>query len=99
MPPAKLSDSERVSLLQPLLNNGWTMVDGRDAIHKKFQFTDFKQAFGVMTMIALKAEQVNHHPEWFNVYNRLEITWSTHDCNGLSLNDIQMASFCDEVAK
>jgi 4a-hydroxytetrahydrobiopterin dehydratase len=63
----------------------------RDAISKTFSFKDFNQAFGFMTRTALYAEQVCHHPEWFNVYNRVEVTLSTHDVQGLSSNDFEMA--------
>lgn len=70
----------------------------RDAITKEFNFTNFIQAYSFMTQVALKAESMNHHPEWFNVYNRVRITWSTHDCSGLSENDISMAQFCDSIA-
>lgn len=90
-----LSPDQRKELLEPLLNNGWTLVEGRDAVFKKFMFSDFKECFQFMTELADKAEQLNHHPEWFNVYNQLEITWSTHDCQGLSTLDIEMAKFCD----
>ena len=75
------------------------MVDGRDAIEKKFTFTDFNEAFGFMTRIALKADKMDHHPEWFNVYNNVTITLSTHDCQGLSERDIILAKFIDLVAK
>ena len=78
---------------------GWAMVDGRDAIHKDFEFKDFNQAFGFMSRVALKAEQMSHHPEWFNVYNKVQITLSTHDVSGLSDRDITLATFIEEVAK
>ena len=69
------------------------MVDGRDAIKKSFTFTDFSEAFGFMSRVALRAEQMNHHPEWFNV------TLSTHECQGLSERDIKLASFMDTISK
>lgn len=75
------------------------MVDGRDAIKKSFTFTDFSEAFGFMSRVALRAEQMNHHPEWFNVYNRVEVTLSTHECQGLSERDIKLASFMDTISK
>lgn len=75
------------------------MVEGRDAIEKKFQFKDFNQAFGFMTRIALKADKMDHHPEWFNVYNNVNITLSTHECQGLSNRDITLAKFIEEAAK
>ena len=72
------------------------MVDGgRDAIQKTFNFKDFNEAFGFMTRVALKADKMDHHPEWFNVYNRVEITLSTHDCQGLSERDVKLANFID----
>lgn len=67
----------------------------RDAISKTYTFRNFIEAFGFMSQVALRAESLNHHPEWFNVYNKVEITWSTHDCSGLSELDISMAKFCD----
>merc|ERR1712170_154541 len=88
---SKLTEEERSSQLAPLLSKGWTMVEGRDAIHKDFLFKDFNQAFGFMTRVALKAEKMNHHPEWFNVYNKVQVTLSTHDAGGLSEKDIKLA--------
>ncbi|KAJ2518855.1 hypothetical protein H4217_003062 [Coemansia sp. RSA 1939] len=95
----KLSDNEREQLLEPLLegSSGWTLTSGRDAISKKFLFADFNQAFSFMTAVALRAEKMNHHPEWFNVYNQVHITLSTHDCQGLSLRDIDLAAFIDKA--
>lgn len=78
---------------------GWQMVEGRDAIKKQFLFKDFNEAFGFMTRVALKADKMNHHPEWFNVYNRVEVTLSTHDCQGLSERDIKLATFIEDVTK
>ncbi|KAK4303832.1 hypothetical protein Pmani_017886 [Petrolisthes manimaculis] len=96
----KLNEEERKSKLKPLLQEAkWSMVDGRDAIKKTFTFTDFNQAWGWMNQVALAGEKIDHHPEWFNVYNRVEVTWSTHDCSGLSLKDIKMATFCDKTHK
>ncbi|KAG2183628.1 hypothetical protein INT43_006636 [Umbelopsis isabellina] len=97
---SKLSESARASLLKPLLDSqGWTMVSDRDAIKKSFVFGDFNEAFGFMSRVALRADKVDHHPEWFNVYNKVDITLSTHDCQGLSERDIDLAKFCDKVAK
>ena len=81
--------------LPALLETGWSMVEGRDAIKKTFQFNDFNEAFGFMTRVALKADKMNHHPEWFNVYNRVEVTLSTHDVGGLSAKDEKLAKFMD----
>ncbi|VDP01560.1 unnamed protein product [Heligmosomoides polygyrus] len=94
----KLTDEQRKEVLSPLLSQGWKMVDGRDAIEKKFQFKDFNEAFGFMSRVALKAEKMDHHPEWFNVYNKVDITLSTHDCGGLSQKDVTLAKFI-ETAK
>ncbi len=74
------------------------MVSDRDAIHKEFLFADFNAAFGFMARVALKAETMNHHPEWFNVYNKVQITLSTHDCGGLSDKDATLATFIDSIA-
>merc|ERR1712209_249480 len=84
MAPVKLNDVERKEKLQPLIEKGWSMVKDRDAIYKEFIFQDFNQAWGFMSRIALKADKMDHHPEWFNVYNKVQITLATHDCGGLS---------------
>jgi 4a-hydroxytetrahydrobiopterin dehydratase len=76
----------------------WKEVAGRDAIQKSFKFADFTQAWGFMTKVALAAEKADHHPEWSNVYNRVEITLSTHDAGGLSDKDVALARFIDSVA-
>ena len=94
---SKLGDDARKRQIDPLKDSGWSLVEGRDAIKKQFLFKDFNEAFGFMTRVALRAEQLNHHPEWFNVYNRVEVTLSTHDCGGLSSNDVEMANFMDTV--
>ena len=79
---------------------GWEKVsDGRDAYTKLFKFSDFKQAFSFMTSIAMKAEQINHHPEWENVYNKVIITLTTHDVGGVSKLDYDMALFADKSYK
>eukprot|EP00741_Cyanophora_paradoxa_P005496 tig00000889_g5328.t1 len=78
---------------------GWELVPGRDAIKKTFQFSDFKQAWNFMNRVADKAEAMCHHPEWFNVWNRVEITLSTHDCGGLSQLDVDLAKAIEEFAK
>ncbi|KAH9513887.1 hypothetical protein Btru_031669 [Bulinus truncatus] len=95
----KLSDVGRSTLLNPLKESGWTVVEGRDAIYKEFIFKDFNQAFGFMSRVALKAEKMDHHPEWFNVYNKVQITLSTHDVGGLSTRDITLANFIEQVGK
>ncbi|KAF1803508.1 transcriptional coactivator/pterin dehydratase [Mucor lusitanicus] len=99
MSVSTLTQAQRDELLSPLLSSGWAMVDNRDAIIKKYSFQDFNEAFGFMTRVALKADKLDHHPEWFNVYNRVEVTLSTHDCQGLSTRDIELATFCDKAQK
>ncbi|XP_054238707.1 pterin-4-alpha-carbinolamine dehydratase [Indicator indicator] len=94
----RLSTEEREQLLPNLRAVGWNEVDGRDAIFKEFHFKDFNRAFGFMTRVALQAEKLDHHPEWFNVYNKVHITLSTHECGGLSERDINLASFIEQVA-
>lgn len=74
---------------------GWSAVAGRDAVAKTYQFADFSSAFAFMTRIALKAEQMDHHPEWFNVYNKVEVTLSTHDAGGVTDKDVKLAQFMD----
>ena len=94
----KLDEEERNTTLPSLRKSGWTEVEGRDAIYKEFLFKDFNQAFGFMTRVALQAEKMDHHPEWFNVYNKVQITLSTHDCSGLSENDVKLATFIEIAA-
>lgn len=76
----------------------WQMAEGRDAIQKTFKFKDFNAAFGFMTRAALIAEQMNHHPEWFNVWNRVDVTLSTHDAGGLTERDLKLAEAMDRIA-
>lgn len=92
----KLTDGERRDALKAL--GGWAAVAGRDAIKKSFQFRTFAEAWGFMSKVALAAEKMNHHPEWFNVYNKVEITLSTHDAGGLSRRDIELAKIIDKLA-
>ena len=91
----KLSDSEREQALSGL--NGWEHDAGRDAISKSFKFDDFVAAFGFMARVALHAEKADHHPEWSNVYNKVEITLTTHDCDGLSEKDVALAKEIDAL--
>ena len=87
----KLSLEEALSQLST-----WELTkDGREAVFKEFKFTDFKSAFSFMTSIALKSEEAGHHPEWSNVYNKVKITLTTHDVNGLSEKDIILGKFID----
>jgi 4a-hydroxytetrahydrobiopterin dehydratase len=93
---AKLTGEARGRLLAEL--QGWRVADGRDAIVKSFKFKDFNQAFAFMTRIALMAEKMDHHPEWSNVYNKVDILLSSHDAGGLTERDIRLAKFIDQVA-
>ena len=77
---------------------GWSKVSDRDAIKKTFEFKDFNQAWAFMNRVALLAEKMDHHPEWFNVYNRVEVTLTTHDADGVSEKDRTMARFMDDIA-
>ncbi|MBK8174193.1 MAG: 4a-hydroxytetrahydrobiopterin dehydratase [Rhodospirillales bacterium] len=79
--------------------SGWSDVAGRDAIHKSFQFTDFNDAFGFMCRVALMAEKMDHHPEWFNIYNRVDITLATHDAGGVTARDVRLAHFIDAAVE
>ena len=92
----KLDAKTRAAAVKKL--KGWKDVKGRDAITKKFQFENFNEAFGFMTRVALLADKMDHHPEWFNVYNKVEVTLSTHDVGGVTDNDIKMAKAMEEYA-
>ena len=91
----KLTPAERSELLPALA--GWTFDEARDGITKKLVFDDFVQAFGFMAKVAILAEKADHHPEWTNVYNRVEILLTTHDADGLSLRDIELARRIDAL--
>jgi 4a-hydroxytetrahydrobiopterin dehydratase len=90
-----LSEEARKLLLEPLFDTGWRMTDGRDAITKTYKFDTFVDAFGWMTRAAMWAEKWNHHPEWRNVYNRVEVELITHDVGGLSALDAKLARKMD----
>lgn len=92
----KLSGETRRAALDDL--PGWSEVEGRDAITRTFQFKTFNQAFGFMTRVALTAERMNHHPEWLNVYSRVEVTLATHDAGGVTALDVKLAGFMDKAA-
>lgn len=77
--------------------SGWSAVEGRDAIRKVYKLADFKAAWGFMSQVALKAEQMDHHPEWFNVYNTVDVTLATHDADGVTEKDVELASFMDAL--
>ena len=92
----RLSGEARDALLRDL--HDWTLVEGRDAIRKTFKFKSFNAAWGFMNRVALAAEKQDHHPEWSNVYNRVEITLTTHDCDGLSERDAKLARSIERFA-
>ncbi|MEQ8254534.1 MULTISPECIES: 4a-hydroxytetrahydrobiopterin dehydratase [Roseovarius] len=94
----KLSDTARKTTLEPLFESGWAMVEGRDAIHKTFEFANFVEAFGFMTRCAIWAEKWDHHPEWSNVYKTVEVTLTSHDVDGLSSRDTKLARKMDKLA-
>ena len=90
---AKLSDDQIKEKLKEL--QGWQLVNGK--LHKEFQFKDFNQAFGFMTRVALHAEKMDHHPEWFNVYNKLKVDLMTHDAGGITENDVKLAKILNSL--
>ncbi len=91
--PAKIGAAEAVKQL-----SGWKAADGRDAIEKTYKFDDFGQAFGWMSRIALAAEKLDHHPEWFNVYSKVEVLLATHDAGGVTDLDVTLAKLMDKAA-
>jgi 4a-hydroxytetrahydrobiopterin dehydratase len=93
----KLSGEARKRTLARL--PGWSEIEGRDAISKKFVFTDFNEAFGFMARVALMAEKLDHHPEWSNVYKTVDVTLSTHDAGGLTELDVKLAEAMDRYAR
>lgn len=93
-----LSDTDRKADLPALGETGWAAVPGRDAIRKILKFRNFSEAWGFMSRAALMAEKLNHHPEWRNVYNTVDITLTTHDCHGLSRLDIDLAKAMDRLS-
>lgn len=92
----KLTGAARTQALSSL--QGWTEVDGRDAIARRFVFKDFNEAFGFMARAALVAERMDHHPEWFNVYKTVDVTLSTHDAGGVTDLDFALARAMDAIA-
>ena len=92
----KLSDNEIDNQLAEL--EGWTKCEGKDAIERKFEFKNFSQAWAFMSRSALLAEKMNHHPEWFNVWNKVDVTLNTHDVGGLSELDFKMAKLMNKFA-
>ena len=93
---AKLAGKARTQALSSI--KSWKKVRGRDAIQKSFRFADFNEAWGFMTRVAMAAEKADHHPEWSNVYNKVEIVLSTHDAGGLSEKDVALAKVIDAIA-
>ncbi|MDU8927621.1 4a-hydroxytetrahydrobiopterin dehydratase [Alisedimentitalea sp. MJ-SS2] len=92
-----LSTTARDSLLAPLFDNGWTLIEGSDAITKTYRFDDFAGAFAWMTHAAIWAEKWNHHPEWTNAYNKVAVTLTTHDVGGLTSLDAKLARKFDSL--
>ena len=92
---ARINESERQAALKELTN--WQAAQGRDAIQRSFKFKNFSEAWGFMNRVALLAETQDHHPEWSNVYNKVEILLATHDCNGLSERDLKLARAIDKL--
>ena len=92
----KLTEAEREAFFADF--HGWKPADDRDAVTKTFVFDNFNAAWGFMNRVALEAEKADHHPEWFNVYNRVEITLTTHDADGLSERDVNLAGVIDRFA-
>ena len=92
----KLEGTDRSNALASLI--GWDELKDRNAITKNYELADFNAAFGFMSRVAIKAEKMDHHPEWFNVYNRVEVTLSTHDAGGVTQLDIELAKFMDEIS-
>ena len=97
MAATKLDANARKAALAKL--TGWREVEGRDAITKKFVFKDFNEAFGFMARAALIAEKLDHHPEWFNVYNKVEVTLATHDAGGVTERDVALAEAMNRLAE
>ena len=95
MRPEKLSPGRRAEVLSEL--DGWQTLPERDAIAKQFRFADFNAAFGWMTRVALMAEKLDHHPEWFNVYSRVDVVLATHDAGGVTELDVALAQFMDRA--
>lgn len=95
MPPALLSDAEVHAIIDEL--PGWDLEDGK--LHRKFEFEDFQAAFGFMTSVALAAEAADHHPEWWNTYNKVEVWLSTHSAGGITAKDSDLAREMDRLSR
>ena len=94
---ALLDPADRPALLAPLGESGWAAVPGKDALRKIVKFASFAEAWGAMSRIALAAEKLNHHPDWTNRYNMLDVTLTTHDAHGLTRLDIDLARAIDRA--
>ena len=94
MPPERIGAETALAGL-----DGWRAAEGRDALVKTFRFKDFNAAFGFMTRVALLAEKMDHHPEWSNVYNRVDVLLATHEAGGVTERDVAMARFMDAAAR
>ena len=92
----KLTQEERTAALAKLPE--WKMAEDREAIHRQFKFPNFNAAFAFMTKVAMLAEKIDHHPEWSNVYNRVEVTLTTHDAKGITVLDVKIAEFMNANA-
>jgi 4a-hydroxytetrahydrobiopterin dehydratase len=90
-----MNEKSRTRYLAELLD--WKNVDDRDAIKKTFKFQNFNEAFSFMTRVAMEAEKANHHPEWFNTYNQVEVTLTTHDAGGVTAKDFKLAQFMNQI--
>ena len=93
----RLDDAARSAFFEEF--DGWEAMKDRDAAKKLFVFEDFNEAFGFMTRVAIAADKADHHPEWFNVYNRVDVTLTTHDAGGLSDRDVALARFIEKAAR
>lgn len=94
--PDKLTGEARRTALREL--HGWSEVEDRDAIRKTYHFADFSEAFAFMTRVALLAEKLDHHPDWFNSYNRVEVILTSHDVDGVTKRDVALARAIEEIA-
>jgi 4a-hydroxytetrahydrobiopterin dehydratase len=93
----KLRGAARAKALADL--EGWSEAEGKDAIRKTFRFPTFREAWGFMSEVALVAEKMDHHPDWLNVYNRVEVTLSTHDAGGVTERDVKLAKAMNQIAE
>ncbi|MED5531147.1 MAG: 4a-hydroxytetrahydrobiopterin dehydratase [Pseudomonadota bacterium] len=95
----KLLDASKEDVLRKLSESGWDYIKERNAIRRNYEFKDFIEAFDWMTKVALYANKINHHPEWFNVYKTVEVVLTTHDCGGISDLDVKMAEKMDILSE